>query len=178
MPLRNALRSIFLDRANLRATTAGIGSGWYCSKTPSFRALQGALCEALSRFAHVWSESLQKGAKWPYVCEMSIMTMCTQHGNSVVRTNVDRHNHGDALAPSRRLTTEPTGHWTFARVDDFWRLTLRETTVNFKFSREWQTPATLKLPILSLRKLVWVCHYKCIRLERWWVNSLAFLCTM
>ena len=156
MPLRNALRSIFLDRANLKAATAGIGSGWYCSKTPSFRALQGALCEALSRFAHVWSESLQKGAKWPYVCEMSIMTMCTQHGNSVVRTNVDRHNHGDALAPSRRLTTEPTGHWTFARVDDFWRLTLRETTVNFKFSREWQTSATLKLPNLSLRKLVWV----------------------
>ena len=37
-----------------------------------------------------------------------------------------------------------------------------ETTANFKISREWQTPATLKLPILNLRKLVWVCHYKCI----------------
>ena len=27
-----------------------------------------------------------------------------------------------------------------------------ETTANFKISREWQTPATLKLPILNLRK--------------------------
>ena len=27
-----------------------------------------------------------------------------------------------------------------------------ETTANFNFSREWQTPATQKLPILSLRK--------------------------
>ena len=28
-----------------------------------------------------------------------------------------------------------------------------ESDANFKISREWQTPATLKLPILSLRKL-------------------------
>ena len=27
-----------------------------------------------------------------------------------------------------------------------------ETTTNFNISREWQTPATLKLPILNLRK--------------------------
>ncbi len=29
-----------------------------------------------------------------------------------------------------------------------------ETTASFKFSREWQTPETLKLLILSLEKLV------------------------
>ena len=36
-----------------------------------------------------------------------------------------------------------------------------ETTAHFNSSRKWQTPATLKLPILSLRKLVRVCPYQC-----------------
>ena len=49
---------------------------WCMDQT--FRVLQEALCEALCRFAHLWSESLQKGAK-PQICcdstcEMSIVT--------------------------------------------------------------------------------------------------------
>ena len=50
MPSRNIWRSISLDRANQSAEIAGIGWGWYIGTDPSFRALQGAPCEALCRF--------------------------------------------------------------------------------------------------------------------------------
>ena len=65
MPFRNGWRSNILHWANLKAAIAGVGSGLYCGKTPSLRALQGAPCEALCRFAHLWSELsewLQNGA--------------------------------------------------------------------------------------------------------------------
>ena len=39
------------------------------------RVLQEALCEALCRFAHFWSESLQKGAKPHIYCEMLTITV-------------------------------------------------------------------------------------------------------
>ena len=84
LPFKNVLRSSFLDRANLRAAIAGIGSGWYCGKTPSFRGLLGAPFEARCRFALLGSESLQKGAKQHLFVEMSIVTVSRRTGRQCV----------------------------------------------------------------------------------------------
>ena len=131
MPFRKVLRLIPHDWANLRVVIAGKGSGWSCSKTPSFRALQGASCEALCRFAHLGSETLQKRAKRPLFFEISIFA-CTES-----RTRVDSSDGQvacPAKAPTACLTTRPTRHWNFLRVDDISRLAMRETTVNCKFA--------------------------------------------
>jgi len=50
MPSRKIWRSISLDRAIQSAEIARIGRGWCIGTDPSFRALQGAPCEALCRF--------------------------------------------------------------------------------------------------------------------------------
>ena len=131
MPLRKVLRSISVDWAQLRAAIAGIGSGWSCVKTPSFRALQGAPCEALCRFAHLGSETFQKRAKRPLFFKISI-SPCTES-----RTRVDSSDSQvacPAKAPTACLTTRPTRHWKYLRVGCILRLAMRETTVNCKFA--------------------------------------------
>ena len=53
------------------------------------------------------------------------------------------------------------------------------TTENFKFSCEWQTPATLKLPTLNLLKLIcqWVCHCQHTKRNAQNLKILSVQCT-
>ena len=147
--------------ASLRAAIAGIGSERYYGMFPSVKAMHTAPCEALCWFAHVWSEPLQKGAKPHYSLKISTLSVKATTGQCETRTRADS---ADIQRQVSRISSDSFYHSTTGtleittRIYDICRLALRETTVNFKFSREWQTPATLKLPILSLRKFVWVCH--------------------
>ena len=108
LPSRNVLRSIFLDWANLRAVIAGIGSGPYCSNTPSFRALQEAPCEALNRFAHVWSETLQKGAKPLWTFELSTVTVNVANWQQCDSNGRSHSNCGKSPQQLWELSTRPT----------------------------------------------------------------------
>ena len=140
MPFRKVLRLIPHDWANLRVVIAGKGSGWSCSKTPSFRALQelpsslwsSMLIRASTSKLHLGSEALRKRAKLPVFFEISISS-CTES-----RTRVDSWDSQVAcreIAPTACLTTRPTRYWKFLRVNSILRLAMRETTVNVNLLR-------------------------------------------
>ena len=134
MPSRKIPRSIFFDWANLRAAIAGIGSEWYCSTSKSFRALQAAPCEALFRFAHLRSETLQKGAKPHIYSEISTVTV--QQAARQQSGSIPSGQRGipTPISGEFRLTTRPIWHWIILRVDDIYRPSMRERHVNFKLT--------------------------------------------
>ena len=123
LPFRNILRSSFLDRANLRASIAGIGLGWYCGKTPSFRLeVQSAAGSSLWRYVQIWASLVwivAKRSKQQLFFEKSIVTISRYTGWQC-GSNQRLHNSwsvsADAAQQQRDLFTRPTRHWTSQRV--------------------------------------------------------------
>ena len=120
--LRNILRLISLDWANLRVAIAVIDWGWYCSTVPRAKALQTALCDSRFGFAHLRHETLQneqKGAKLflPLTVTVTMLqSTCDQWESTriqraaALRLDVDTSAGMDETPIS--LPTRPTLHWT------------------------------------------------------------------
>ena len=110
LPPENVLWTIYVDWAHQAAVIAGLGSSRHCCKIPSFRALQGAPCEALCRFAHLESESMQKGAKPQLFFEISIVTVSRSTGRVC---GPNQHSVAEACRLMQLdLSSRPTLHWT------------------------------------------------------------------
>ena len=129
----NLSSAIFVDQANLRAAIAGLQSAWSNGTTKSLGSLQGAPWQLLCTLC-------------PVACSRGHFKAWRGTAWELTQKNWDNQRNTYSVLLEMAHSQE---NWLIARKSHFrlcggaaaQRAFCTESDANFKFSREWQTPA-------------------------------------